>query len=150
MTSFQTWKNYSDTPTRDKSGWYDADTGLSYRGTNNTNAVSQKALDARKNAKFLGGKALTGSAKQKEWAEKIRATVISQVSSAEDAQALVTNGLAATSKFWIENRNKSANDFVNFVKKQRALKEAFDSEKCLIQRKIIADEYNAFTSTFGL
>ena len=80
---------------------------------------NQKALDrateARKEAKALGGKALTGTAKQKAWAEQIRRDFLSAVS-ADDAELALKSNLSANSKFWIETRECTAKDIIACLK----------------------------------
>lgn len=68
-----------------------------------------KARESRKLAKFYGGKALTGSAAQKKWAEEIRERVLmSSELSDEQKETLVTfSATANTAKFWINNKDKS-------------------------------------------
>ena len=60
-------------------------------------------------AKGFGGKALTGTAKQKEWAEKIRAEKLVKLPE-DDARKIASGGgFLDTSKFWIDNRDKTFN-----------------------------------------
>tara|TARA_R110002012_G_C11530220_1_gene600404 strand:- start:361 stop:954 length:594 start_codon:yes stop_codon:yes gene_type:complete len=72
-----------------------------------------KAKESRKLAKFYGGKALTGSAKQKKWAEDIRQTVLesSALSDEQKTKLVKLAGMPNTAKFWINNRDKSAEKF---------------------------------------
>ncbi|HHC7130697.1 TPA: hypothetical protein ACN37W_004532 [Vibrio parahaemolyticus] len=86
-----------------------------------------KAKESRKLAKFYGGKALTGSAAQKKWAEDIRQGFLeSSVLTDEQKQSLVTcGGFTNSSKFWIENRNVSASVMTaeNIVKQYTGLQQ---------------------------
>ena len=105
--------------------WLCHDTGIAYSNADiaamlkpasfkaPTKPLSQKALSARAKAKNHGMKALTGSASQKEWAEKIRAEKISFVFSsyfpeAQRPEALEAAARLTKAKFWIENRAKSS------------------------------------------
>lgn len=84
-----------------------------------------KARESRKLAKFYGGKALTGSAKQKKWAEDIREIYLkSDALTDEQKIELVTcGGFTDTAKFWIENRNVEASKMTarNIVAQYRVL-----------------------------
>jgi hypothetical protein len=72
-----------------------------------------KAKESRKLAKFYGGKALTGSAKQKKWAEDIRQTVLesSALSDEQKTELIKLGGFTNTAKFWINNRDKASKQF---------------------------------------
>lgn len=72
-----------------------------------------KAKESRKLAKFYGGKALTGSAKQKKWAEDIRQTVLESdaLSDEQKTELVKLGGFSNTAKFWINNRDKAAKQF---------------------------------------
>jgi hypothetical protein len=61
------------------------------------------AAEARKAAKTLGGKALTGTPAQKKWAEDIRRQSLETVS-AEVAEKLLSAKKFQTAKWWIDNR----------------------------------------------
>lgn len=94
-----------------------------------------KAKESRKLAKFYGGKALTGSATQKKWAEEIRQKVLeSSALSDEQKTKLVTLGGAAnTAKFWINNKDKSP--------------AAFDAATILAEDRKLRDLYNKHYDT---
>lgn len=94
-----------------------------------------KAKQSRKLAKFYGGKALTGSAAQKKWAEEIRQKVLeSSALSDEQKTKLVTLGGAAnTAKFWISNKDKSP--------------AAFDTATILAEDRSLGDLYNKHYDT---
>ena len=62
--------------------------------------MNKKIKEARKTAKFMGLKALTGTIKQKKWAEQIRADFIQHATE----QQLEKAQNPTTSKWWIENR----------------------------------------------
>lgn len=68
-----------------------------------------KAKESRKLAKFYGGKALTGTAAQKKWAEDIRRKVLesSALSDEQKTQLVTLVGVTNTAKFWINNKDKS-------------------------------------------
>lgn len=72
----------------------------------------EKAKESRKLAKFYGGKALTGSATQKKWAEEIRQNILESSSLSEEQKTrIVAFSLAQSAKFWIDNRDKKAELF---------------------------------------
>jgi hypothetical protein len=62
-------------------------------------------LDPVAVAKAFGGKALTGTAKQKEWANKIRADKLKQMAFTS-AEFVAKHPAAKSARFWIDNRNK--------------------------------------------
>lgn len=86
-----------------------------------------KAKDLRKLAKFYGGKALTGTAAQKKWAEDIRQKFLeSNVLTDEEKEQLVTcGGFTNSAKFWIENRDVKPEKMTarNIVAQYRGLAE---------------------------
>jgi hypothetical protein len=168
--NFQAWIDNADMPQKDARGWYDLETGLrydpetDYTGTNNTKrqSVSPKAQEARDIAKFFGGKALKGSMKQKNWAEKIRAEKIQQMDEAEAMMAVDPNGLLTHSKFWIENRECSGQQIGEFIQQQKATLKRYNSlvekynhnpeeasDDLKQQIKETANEYNALTAKWG-
>lgn len=72
-----------------------------------------KAKESRKLAKFYGGKALTGSAAQKKWAEEIRQNVLesSALSDEQKIKLVTLVGPTNTARFWINNKDKSPSVF---------------------------------------
>lgn len=157
MYSFEYWLNeIADIPMRDADGnWYDAETGLYYSDLKTSKKVrttiSAPALAKRNIAKSFGGKALRGTKKQKEWAEKLRASTLQKIDR-ESAELLVKSNLASHAKFWIENRDKSPSEFTRFIKMQKELLSEFNStdESCLSTREKLASEYNALMSKWGV
>ena len=160
--SFDQWLEIADMPERINGEWVDLETGFTYNDFKNSkparSKVNDKAIDARAVAKFFGGKALTGTVKQKSWAEEIRAKVLNVVDA--DAAILLCNptSLCKTSKFWIENRAKSAADFAIFIATQQSLlaehgvvsKKATKGDDVAIARmREIAEEYNELTEAWG-
>ncbi|MDC4235463.1 hypothetical protein [Pasteurella multocida] len=128
-TTFQEWYSEADMPTRAEDGkWYDAETGLPFDPKYVYKKVERKSVSAdtkgfRAYAKQFGGKALAGSMKQKEWAEKIRYSVLTKC---DDEQASILCSLAITDKasFWINFRNESAEQLFNRVTEiKRAIRE---------------------------
>ena len=109
---FSEWYSEADMPTKLEDGtWVDLETGLPFDSgvvyAKVRKSISNKAQDARNIAKAFGGKALKGTAKQKEWAEKIRAEKLAKMQF-EDAVDIVTvGGFLDLAKFWIENRDKN-------------------------------------------
>ena len=114
--------------------------------------LNDKALDARSVAKLFGGKALTGTKKQKEWAEKIRAEKLRGMTDKQAILASAPDGLLTSSKFWIENRSASAADIGNFVEQQKALLNKYKDAKANGDHESvseIAPQYNALTAKWG-
>lgn len=163
MSNFNFWfDNIADMPTKAEDGqWYDAETGFPFDPKHNYKTgkaaterkpLSDKAQDARALAKFFGGKALKGTARQKEWAEKIRAEKLRQMSPELAELVVDPNGLLTNSKFWIEHRDSSGEAIGEFIHQQKALykqyqsaREALDHEKV----KSISEQYNALTAKWG-
>jgi len=114
--------------------------------------LSGKAQDARAVARVFGGRALTGTRRQKEWAEKIRAEKIKGMDEAGAILACRPEGLGKSSKFWIENRSKSAQKISDFFKTQTKLmseyKEAYDAKNEAAVKEL-AEKYNALTTKWG-
>lgn len=114
--------------------------------------LSEKTLQARAQAKFLGGLALQGSRKQKSWGEEIRAKKLA-TATPEQAELLVNSlSLARWAHFWIENRDKTPAQLAEFVRRTGelnaqadALQDADDLER---YREVCA-EYNALTAKWG-
>ena len=77
--------------------------------------VSDKTKTIRDDIRKFGYQHLTGSMKQKEWAEKIRKDVVDSLP--DDYKSSFTEKVFHRSKFWIENRHRSALDFVAFCDK---------------------------------
>lgn len=100
--------------------WLCHDTGIEYTNADirsmlkpakaPAKPLSSKALNARATAKNFGMKALTGSARQKEWAEKIRSEKIIGIYSMKDddrEDAIAAISMLKKASFWIDNRSKS-------------------------------------------
>lgn len=112
--------------------------------------VSAETKSTRKQAKFFGAKALRGTKKQKEWAEKIRSEKMRQF---DDASVLAFNGPWNHSKFWIENRNshgatieESINEMLAGAVKIAALQDEIQAilEEAMAQPGgILSDEQSA-------
>ena len=81
----------------------------------NKASLSERAIEKRNIAKMFGGKALTGTVKQKEWAEKIRAEKLAALSEDE--------AIKICTAFWINNRNKTFtfDDAVETIEQLREL-----------------------------
>ena len=114
--SFSKWYDEADMPKKVDGVWVDLETGIPYQPKA---ALSDKAKDARSLAKSFGGKALSGTTKQKEWAETIRAEKLKSLSSEAAELICDHNGLCTHSKFWIENRAKKPSDFESFIFNQK-------------------------------
>lgn len=139
---FNHWKEHADMPTQGDNGeWFNMEDGLAYdpsanygytatpKRTPKQEAARQislnKAKEARKLAKFYGGKALTGSAKQKSWGESIRNDVLasSALTDEQKETLLQAGGFTQTAGWWIDNKDVPANEFTaeNIVSKWRGL-----------------------------
>lgn len=162
MNNFSYWiEQIADIPAKDETGaWVDLETGLHYdasidyaKGTARVRrTVGAKAMEAREIAKAFGGKALKGSAKQKEWAEKIRAEKLAEMDEDQAEMACDPNGLLTHSKFWIDNRGVAGANIGAFVQEQKALLKQYraaQSKVDAVNAKAIAEQYNALTSTWG-
>lgn len=69
------------------------------------------AKNARQDSKLFGGKALTGSPKQKSWGETLRKAFLSKVT-VEQAEQAVNAPIAQTAKFWIETEKCTPADIL--------------------------------------
>jgi hypothetical protein len=121
MSNLTYWKNeIADIATQDESGkWYDMETGLGFddfcTASNESFKISDAAKAARKESKSYGAKALTGSAKQKNWAEQIRADFLKNIKNEECINMIVVSSIFKKAKFWIEARNKSSYEIEELV-----------------------------------
>lgn len=123
-----------------------------YKGGRPRSTLSAGAMGARADAKALGGKALKGSKKQKEWAEKIRAEKIREMTEDQARVACDPNGILSHSKFWIENRNKSGREIGEFVQEQKALLAEARELKAAGKESeyaVVASIYNNLTTEWG-
>ncbi|WP_311949280.1 hypothetical protein [Halomonas piscis] len=158
MNNFEYWINHiADMPTKAEDGhWFDLETGLPYRAdvdyqtglARHRYAPSAQAKKGRELAKVFGGRALTGTAKQKDWAEKIRAEKLREMDMCQAELACDPKGLLTAAKFWIEARNSKGTEIGEFVQQQKALLKQYKSakaEKDADQVKAIAEQYNALT-----
>jgi hypothetical protein len=158
MNNFQAWLDQADIPTCDENGWFDLETGLRYNPAVNyltgskRQTISTNALTARNIAKAFGGKALKGTKKQKEWAEKIRADKVQKMTRDQAEMVCDPNGLLTHSKFWIENCDASPTAIGHFVMTQKALLAQYRASHAAgdaDQVAKIAAEYNALTEEWG-
>lgn len=153
--SFKEWYEDADMPEYVDGQWVDMETGLPYvpaPAKNTRSSVSAKAMDFRAQAKLFGGKALTGSAKQKEWGEKIRAEKLGGMTPEQAELVCDPAGLTRSAHFWIQNRAATAAAIADFettrrslLKQARALKAANDAAGYAAK----AAEYNALTAQWG-
>ena len=74
-----------------------------------------KAAKHRATAKMLGAKSLTGSPKQKAWAEQIRKEFIEQTDSELVMYEVLNNAKAQRSDFWISLRECDYDDIVKVL-----------------------------------
>lgn len=152
MNEFQKWLDEADMPTKVDGRWVDLETGIPYAPTNAPRAVlSAKAQDARSIAKAFGGKALSGTQNRKEWAEKIRAAKVAEMTAEQAEMACDPNGLLTDSKFWIERRDRSGREIGEFVQQQKALLKVAKSLKAAgkaAEYAATAAQYNALTEAW--
>lgn len=80
--------------------------------------AEQKSLDNAKKQRAastaLGGKALTGSAKQKSWGETLRKDFLSKATP-EQAEFILAAKTAQSAKFWIESRDLSVSEILKLA-----------------------------------
>ncbi|NCC41549.1 MAG: hypothetical protein EOM21_19445 [Gammaproteobacteria bacterium] len=153
--------NQADMPELRNGAWVDLETGIEYDASFDYAAnapraprrtPSQKATDARAVAKMFGGRALKGTAAQKEWAEKIRAEKLAGMSEDQAEMACDPNGLLTHSKFWIEQRARSGAEIGSFVQEQKALLKQAKTLKAAgkaDEYTAVAAQYNALTAQWG-
>jgi hypothetical protein len=152
-SEFKKWYDDADMPTLVDGRWVDLETGIPYSSAKPARTIlSGKALDARAVAKAFGGKALAGTAKQKEWAEKIRAEKLIQMTAEQAALVADPTNILQNAKFWIENRAWPAREIARFeidrralLKKARTLKAANEAAGYAAA----AADYNALTARWG-
>ncbi|MEQ9971392.1 hypothetical protein ABRP72_19700 [Pectobacterium carotovorum] len=168
MTTDRNWQHWhdeiADIPMFDdeKRTWFDAETGLpydpkfSYRSEPTKSAPykhSEKTIKSRNIAKFFGGSALKGTARQVKWAEDIRAEKIQAMTEQQAVICCDPNGLMRHSKFWIENRDKSSTDIGLFAEQYKDLLGKYQTAKSGMDKEAvsaIASEYNALTEKWGI
>lgn len=90
-----------------------------------------KAAEHRATAKLLGAQALTGSPKQKAWAEQIRKEFIKKIDNETVLSAMILHDEAQKASFWIDLRDC---DYLDIVK---ALAGELVVEKLVVQEKLI-------------
>jgi hypothetical protein len=153
MSTFNHWYNeVADMPVKQNGVWVDLETGFSYSDWLSSDEQKPRfkpndvTLKARNIAKFFGGKALTGTAKQKTWAEQIRAKVLGSVTEIQ-AETLCFLTMFTSAKFWIENRNMSASQMgenaeiaVELIKKINKLGREAESALVVDQSRTIIDD----------
>lgn len=118
--------------------------------------LDEKAIAARQTAKAFGAKALKGTAAQKQWAEKIRASVMADLSFEDALRVGEMHNMLGTAKFWIENfgkaygakPKKTTQQFREFLRDQKALMDAYKAADA-VESEAIAEKYNALTTAWG-
>jgi len=161
-TSLSFWlEHVADIPERDENGlWYDLETGISFKTyleslepeRSPRRSISDDAAKARKQVRdAYGASALTGSIRQKNWAEGIRLRMCSTLS-IEDAKELLEWNLTNSCKFWIENRKSTAVELLHVKRRAMeagglyiAARNANDS--AAIEK--YANLYNSITESLG-
>lgn len=140
MSNFSFWKNeIADMPEQgDDGNWFDLETGIPYEscahyktgGRTTRWTPRDDVKEHRKIAKFYGAKALTGSIKQKVWAESLRTKVLTseKLSDEQKTEFLATADFTNTAKFWINNKDLDAGYFTkeNLVKEYIALRDLYN------------------------
>lgn len=114
--------------------------------------LSKNALAARSAAKMFGGVALKGTARQVEWAEKIRLEKITDMTEKQALIACDPAGLMKGAKFWIENRDRSGRDVGEFAVEYRDLIEKYNNAKSAGDASTASEtaaKYNALTLAWG-
>lgn len=153
QTAFESWIENADMPELVSGEWVDLETGLPFSAYSAPRWIpSEKAKAARDTAKFFGGKALQGSARQKEWAEKIRAQVLQSVTLEQAVMLCDPRGLAKHSKFWIENRDKAPAQFGTFIEQQKGMLKQYKTAHAAGDAAKVAEiagRYNALTTEWG-
>lgn len=125
---------------------------MSSSGSGKRTTISAKADDCRKTAKLFGGRALKGTAKQKEWAEKIRADKLQEMTPEQATLVCDPKGLLTHSKFWIENRTRAGKEIGAFIETQKRLlaEHRAAATKCdAAAVASIATQYNKLTDQWG-
>jgi len=118
--------------------------------------IDDKAIAARQTAKAFGAKALKGTAAQKQWAEKIRASVMADLSFEDALRVGEMHNMLGTAKFWIENfgsaygkkAKKTTQQFREFLRDQKSLMDAYKAADAT-ESEAIAEKYNALTTAWG-
>ncbi len=175
MTNFEAWMNDADMPTKIDGLWVDLETGINYDPSHDYRSGGARSIHRssympslstekhREYARQFGGRALTGTAKQKEWAEKIRAEMLAGMNQDQAEMACDPKGLMKTAKAWIENRKRKPREIGEFVMEQKAMLRQFEAIKSLrdlcrdderrkalqLELEQIAEKYNALTKCFG-
>ncbi|MDG4583412.1 MAG: hypothetical protein P9E67_04895 [Candidatus Competibacter sp.] len=154
--SFKEWYEDADMPEYVDGQWVDMETGLPYVPAQAKKAraagVSAKAMDFRAQAKLFGGKALTGSAKQKEWGEKIRAEKLGGMTPEQAELVCDPAGLTRSAHFWIQNRAATGASIAEFETTRRGLLKqarALKARGAAAEYAAVAAEYNALTARWG-
>jgi hypothetical protein len=131
-SNFEIWRDEADIPQKQKDGsWVDLETGIPFdpkfnygqqtqRSTVETNKYAAEIKAARADAKKLGLVKITGSTKQKQWAEQIR---IERMKAIPDVELSNFAGkkLFAAAKFWIETRKLEVDEITKTIKQVRDL-----------------------------
>lgn len=156
MSNFQNWLNKADMPERDAQGrWVDLETGipynreLDYATSKPRYVISSNAAAARDTAKLFGGKALEGTPKQKEWAEKIRAEKLGAMTQDQAEMACDPAGLGRKASFWIDNSSKNGQAIGDFFMMQKGLLRqamALKAAGKATEYAAAAAKYNALTA----
>lgn len=127
------YNEVADVPVKDANGnWYDLETGISFDPLAAERAAQDAALEkakqARTAAQALGGKALNGgSAKQKKWAEELRAGALKNMTP-ETAEKVLKHFQFRNTMWWINNRETFSFSETSFGKKVTAFRDMKQTE----------------------
>jgi len=151
---FSFWKEeIADMPTQDDKGnWYDMETGIPYSPSpKSRSALSTESIEARKYSKGFGAKSVTGTLKQKNWVEKIRASKLRSLGT-DEAIFIAKHDFSTHPKFWINCKNKTGTEIYEVLKNLRRIKELYDEYREKGDLELVrkySREYNNITFKFG-
>ena len=119
---------------------------------NSVTEAKAELTAARKAAALFGGKALKGTARQKTWAEKIRAKKLESMTQEQAVACCDPAGILTGAKFWIETRNRRGADIGEFELDRRELRDealALRADGKADEYAAAAARYNALTAAWG-
>ncbi len=94
-----------------------------------TKMYEEKTKEAKEKTSFLGACELSGSEKQINWAEQIRADKLESMSDIHAEIAIHPEGLAKTARFWIDNRTKTSEEIGERLERTRVGKRIIKQHK---------------------
>lgn len=115
----------------------------------------ERTIEERKVAKFIGLKALKGTAKQKSWGESIRKQFIEIISDSSensddinDIYHVLTSQSFEKADFWIERRDNLQKFKTSLVKAVQLRRKANSMNPDTEEYKLISNEYHSVISGF--